>query len=167
MFRTLLIDNKAAKAVIKNKHVCAVTLTGSTAAGQSVASTAGKALKKCVLELGGSDPYLILADADLEQAAAACASSRLINSGQSCIAAKRFIVVESVREEFERLFVARMGMAKMGDPLDETTPSAHRPAAISATNCTNKSSAASPRVRVASSADKFRPVPGLIIRPPC
>ena len=120
VFRTLLIDNKAAKAVIKNKHVCAVTLTGSTAAGQSVASTAGKALKKCVLELGGSDPYLILADADLEQAAAACASSRLINSGQSCIAAKRFIVVESVREEFERLFVARMGMAKMGDPLDET-----------------------------------------------
>lgn len=119
VFRTLLIDNKAAKAVIRNKHVRAVTLTGSTAAGQSVASTAGKALKKSVLELGGSDPYLILADADLEQAAAACATSRLINSGQSCIAAKRFIVVDSVREEFENLFVERMRAAKMGDPMNE------------------------------------------------
>jgi succinate-semialdehyde dehydrogenase/glutarate-semialdehyde dehydrogenase len=79
VFRTLLINNKTAKAVIRNKLVRAVTLTGSTAAGQSVASTAGKVLKKSVLELGGSDPYLILADADLEHAAAACATSRLIN----------------------------------------------------------------------------------------
>jgi succinate-semialdehyde dehydrogenase / glutarate-semialdehyde dehydrogenase len=119
VFRTLLIDNRTAKAVIKNKYVRAVTLTGSTAAGQSVAATAGKALKKSVLELGGSDPYLILADADIEAAAAACATSRLINSGQSCIAAKRFIVVESVREEFERRFVAHMSAAKMGDPMNE------------------------------------------------
>ncbi len=119
VFRTLLLDSKAAKAVIRNRFVRAVTLTGSTKAGRSVASTAGRALKKCVLELGGSDPYLILADADLEQAAAACATSRLINSGQSCIAAKRFIVVESVREEFERLFVGRMRAAKMGDPMNE------------------------------------------------
>jgi succinate-semialdehyde dehydrogenase/glutarate-semialdehyde dehydrogenase len=119
VFRTLLINNKTAKAVIRNKLVRAVTLTGSTAAGQSVASTAGKVLKKSVLELGGSDPYLILADADLEHAAASCATSRLINSGQSCIAAKRFIVVESVREEFESIFVERMRAAKMGDPMNE------------------------------------------------
>ncbi len=119
VFRTLLIDNRAAKAVIKNKYVKAVTLTGSTAAGQSVAANAGKALKKSVLELGGCDPYLVLADADIEAAAAACATSRLINSGQSCIAAKRFIVVESVLEEFERRFVAHMSAAKMGDPMNE------------------------------------------------
>lgn len=120
VFRTLIIDNQTAKVVIEHDAVRAVTLTGSTAAGQSVAATAGKALKKTVLELGGSDPYLILADADLELAAAACATSRLINTGQSCIAAKRMIVVESVREEFERRFVAHMDAAKMGDPLDET-----------------------------------------------
>ena len=119
VFRTLLIDNKIAKLVIRNKHVRAVTLTGSTAAGQSVGATSGKALKKCVLELGGSDPYLILEDADLELAAKACVTSRLINSGQSCIAAKRFIVVESVAAEFERLFVERMRAARMGDPLSE------------------------------------------------
>jgi succinate-semialdehyde dehydrogenase/glutarate-semialdehyde dehydrogenase len=119
VFRTLLIDNKTTKLVIRNKAVRAVTLTGSTAAGQSVGATSGKALKKCVLELGGRDPYLVLEDADLELAAEACAKSRLINSGQSCIAAKRFIVVESVREEFERLFVGHMSAAKMGDPLNE------------------------------------------------
>lgn len=119
VFRTLMIGSKAVPAVIENEYVRAVTLTGSTSAGQSVAAIAGKALKKSVLELGGSDPYLILADADLEQAAAACATSRLINSGQSCIAAKRFIVVEAVREEFERLFVEQMRAAKMGDPMNE------------------------------------------------
>ncbi len=118
-FRTLLIGGKATKAVIRNRLVRAVTLTGSTAAGKDVASTAGKVLKKSVLELGGSDPYLILDDADVAQAAATCAASRLINSGQSCIAAKRFIVVAAVREEFEGRFVAHMRAAKMGDPLDE------------------------------------------------
>jgi len=119
VFRTLLIDSKGAKAVIRNRFVRAVTLTGSAAAGRSVASTAGKALKKSLLELGGSDPYLVLADADLELAASVCTTSRLTNSGQSCIAAKRMIVVESVQEEFERLFVARMRAAKMGDPTNE------------------------------------------------
>jgi len=119
VFRTLMIDSKATKAVIRNRHVRAVTLTGSTAAGQAVASAAGKALKKTVLELGGSDAYVILEDADVAAAAATCAASRLINSGQSCIAAKRFIVVEKVREEFERLFVERMAAARMGNPLDE------------------------------------------------
>ena len=81
--------------IIEAPEVKAVTLTGSTPAGRSVAATAGRALKKTVLELGGSDPYLILEDADLELAAESCAASRLINSGQSCIAAKRFIVVEA------------------------------------------------------------------------
>src|SRR5204862_1122617 len=92
--------------------------TGSTPAGQSVASRAGQALKKTVLELGGSDPYVVLEDADLELAADACVSSRLINTGQSCIAAKRFIVVESVRERFTEMFVEKMRAKKMGDPLE-------------------------------------------------
>jgi succinate-semialdehyde dehydrogenase/glutarate-semialdehyde dehydrogenase len=88
-------------------------------AGRAVAEKAGKVLKKTVLELGGSDPYLILEDADLDIAVPSCVNSRLINSGQSCIAAKRFIVVESVKEEFERRFVELMHQKKMGDPLDE------------------------------------------------
>lgn len=121
LFRNLTIDNAGAAKVIESPVIRAVTLTGSTAAGKSVAAKAGEMLKKTVLELGGSDPYLILADADLEAAATACAASRLINSGQSCIAAKRFIVVESVKAEFERLFVAAMAKAVMGDPLDEAT----------------------------------------------
>lgn len=120
-FTTLLIDRDQAARVIRDRRIAAVTLTGSTRAGRSVASTAGEVLKKTVLELGGSDAYVILADADLEQAAATCAASRLINSGQSCIAAKRFIVVEEVRERFEALFVERMRAAKMGDPRRDET----------------------------------------------
>jgi len=117
LFRTLLISVPQTRTVIRHRHVAAVSLTGSTAAGKAVAREAGARLKKCVLELGGSDPYLILGDADLDLAVEACATSRLINAGQSCIAAKRFIVVESVREEFERRFVARMARARMGDPM--------------------------------------------------
>lgn len=116
LFRTLLISVEQARAVIRDARVAAVTLTGSTRAGRAVAREAGAQLKKCVLELGGSDPYLILADADLERAVETCATGRLLNSGQSCIAAKRFIVVASMREEFERRFVARMRRATMGDP---------------------------------------------------
>jgi succinate-semialdehyde dehydrogenase/glutarate-semialdehyde dehydrogenase len=119
IFRSLLIASKMVKAVIEHPRVMAVTLTGSTPAGQAVASQAGAALKKTVLELGGSDPYLVLEDADLELAAATCANSRLINGGQSCIAAKRFIVVESVRQRFESLFVGQMRAQKMGNPLEE------------------------------------------------
>ncbi len=121
IFRTLMIGSGQVEAVISNPQVKAVTLTGSTPAGQAVASTAGRMLKKTVLELGGSDPYLILEDADLEQAADACAVSRLINAGQSCIAAKRFIVVEAVREPFEKLLGERLAARTMGDPLDEGT----------------------------------------------
>jgi succinate-semialdehyde dehydrogenase/glutarate-semialdehyde dehydrogenase len=121
LFRTLLIGSGQVDAVIEHPLVKAVTLTGSTPAGQAVARKAGDMLKKTVLELGGSDPYVILADADVEAAAATCAASRLINTGQSCIAAKRFIVVESIREQFEARFVASMQAARMGDPLAEDT----------------------------------------------
>ncbi len=121
LFRTLLISHQQAKAVIRDKHVAAVTLTGSTRAGKAVAKEAGARLKKCVLELGGSDPYLILDDADLDQAVEACATSRLINSGQSCIAAKRFIVVASQRAAFEGKLVERMRRVRVGDPLLEET----------------------------------------------
>ncbi|MCX5752036.1 MAG: aldehyde dehydrogenase family protein, partial [Candidatus Krumholzibacteria bacterium] len=101
--------------------VKAVTLTGSAAAGRAVARAAGEHLKKTVLELGGSDPYVVLEDADVPLAAAVCAESRLINAGQSCIAAKRFIVVESRAREFTGLLVDAMRSRKVGDPLDEET----------------------------------------------
>ncbi len=121
VFTTLLADGAQARAAIRHPKVRAVSLTGSTLAGRDVARVAGARLKKTVLELGGSDPYLILEDADLAQAAATCAKARLVNSGQSCIAAKRYIVVAPVREEFERLLVAQMAAARMGDPLDPVT----------------------------------------------
>jgi succinate-semialdehyde dehydrogenase / glutarate-semialdehyde dehydrogenase len=117
LMRTLMIGNTQVQAVIEHKRVRAVSVTGSGAAGSAVASTAGRLLKETVLELGGSDPYLVLADADLELAAAVCTKGRLVNAGQSCIAAKRFIVVDSVRDEFERRFVQKMQAAKVGDPL--------------------------------------------------
>ena len=99
----------------------AVTLTGSTPAGRAVAKTAGEALKKTVLELGGSDPYVILADANLDLAVSNCVASRLINGGQSCIAAKRFIVTPENLDEFERRMVAAFAAKQMGDPCDEGT----------------------------------------------
>jgi len=119
LFRTLVIGSARVGDVISAPEVRAVTLTGSGPAGQAVAAAAGAALKKTVLELGGSDPYVILEDADLDAAADTCVASRLINSGQSCIAAKRFIVVEPVREEFERLYVEKMRARTMGDPMVE------------------------------------------------
>jgi succinate-semialdehyde dehydrogenase/glutarate-semialdehyde dehydrogenase len=119
VFRTLLIGSDRVDAVIRDRRVAAVTLTGSTPAGRSVAAVAGEQLKKTVLELGGSDPYLILEDADFPETIETCATSRLINGGQSCIAAKRFIVVDSVRERFERGLVERMRAVSMGDPLQE------------------------------------------------
>jgi len=119
LFRTLLVGSKRVAAIIESPEVAAVTLTGSTPAGRAVAATAGRALKKTVLELGGSDPYLVLEDADLDAAAETCAFSRLINGGQSCIAAKRFVVVRSVRDRFEERFVAAMGKRRMGDPLED------------------------------------------------
>jgi succinate-semialdehyde dehydrogenase / glutarate-semialdehyde dehydrogenase len=121
LFRTLMIGSRSVDAVIEHPLIRAATLTGSGPAGRAVASKAGAMLKKTVLELGGSDPYLVLEDADLELAATVGTKGRLVNSGQSCIAAKRFIVVEKARRQFEELFVARMSAAKMGDPLSEDT----------------------------------------------
>ena len=121
LFRALLIGSKDVDSVIEHSFVKAVTLTGSTLAGKAVAAKAGSVLKKSVLELGGSDPYVILDDADLDMAVSACVASRLVNGGQSCIAAKRFIVVESIRSEFEKLFVEQMKTKKMGNPIEENT----------------------------------------------
>jgi succinate-semialdehyde dehydrogenase/glutarate-semialdehyde dehydrogenase len=120
-FRTLLIGTGQVKAVIEHPLVRAVTLTGSTPAGKAVAAQAGAVLKKTVLELGGSDPYLVLDDADLDHAVPICVRSRLINGGQSCIAAKRFIVVEPVLAAFTDRFVALMKTQKVGDPVVEGT----------------------------------------------
>ncbi len=121
VFTNLLIPSSSVEQVIDHPAVRAVTLTGSEKAGSAVAARAGQRIKKTVLELGGSDAYLILEDADLEQAAAVCTQSRLLNSGQSCIGAKRFLVVESVYEEFLQLFRAKMAAAILGDPLQEAT----------------------------------------------
>lgn len=120
-FRSLLIKSDLVKEVIKHPAVKGVSLTGSTPAGKSVASIAGSVLKKCVLELGGSDPYLILEDADLASAAKTCAAGRLLNAGQSCIGAKRFIVVDKVYSEFLENFTHEMMNAQFGDPCEPDT----------------------------------------------
>lgn len=116
LMRALLVEVPAVKGVIRDPRVQAVTFTGSTRGGREVAALAGSAIKKTVLELGGSDPYVVLEDADVERAAEACVASRLINAGQSCVAAKRLIVVEAVRPEFEQSVVRGMAAAVMGDP---------------------------------------------------
>lgn len=121
VFSTLLVASDRVDEIIADPAVRAVTLTGSAPAGRAVARKAGEMLKKTVLELGGSDPYVILGDADLDRAASVCADSRLINSGQSCIAAKRFIVPAPIMKDFEALFVEKMRSKKVGDPLDEAT----------------------------------------------
>ncbi|RYF84128.1 MAG: NAD-dependent succinate-semialdehyde dehydrogenase, partial [Chitinophagaceae bacterium] len=119
VFQTLLIASNKVDRIIEHKHIQAVTLTGSTDAGIKVAQKAGSLIKKTVLELGGSDAYIILEDADLEHAAETCVNSRLINGGQSCIAAKRFIVVKKVEKEFTHLFLEKMQAKKMGDPFED------------------------------------------------
>ncbi len=121
LFAVLKVPGKKAGDVIGNQQVKAVTLTGSVGAGRAIASKAGSMLKKTVLELGGSDPYVVLEDADLETAVEVCVNSRLINSGQSCIAAKRFIVVEPLVEKFTTRYVEVMKRKKMGDPTEEDT----------------------------------------------
>lgn len=121
IFQTLLVGSAIVDKIIENPRIMAVTLTGSTNAGISVASKAGAMLKKVVLELGGSDAYVVLADADLEKAAEVCVTSRLTNSGQSCIAAKRFVVEESVIAEFTQLFLDKMKKKVLGNPLEMNT----------------------------------------------
>lgn len=120
LFRSIIAGGKRMDKVIEHPLIRAVTLTGSVPAGKSVASKAGSLLKKTVMELGGSDPYIILEDADLDKAVPSCVNSRLINNGQSCIAAKRFIVVESVLDDFTDRFVQLMSEKKMGNPMDES-----------------------------------------------
>ncbi len=121
VFQTLLIGSDQVQAVIDDPRVAAVTLTGSDVAGSRVGSEAGKQIKKTVLELGGSDPFIVMPSADLDQAVKTAVKARTINNGQSCIAAKRFIVAEEIAPEFERRFVEGMDALKVGDPMDETT----------------------------------------------
>lgn len=120
VFATLIISQEDAQHVIAHPYVTGVTLTGSVRAGRAIAALAGKQGKKVVLELGGSDPYIILHDADLEQAATKCAQSRLANSGQVCIAAKRLITVPSVKQRFKQLVLEKLQHYVSGDPLLET-----------------------------------------------
>ena len=121
VFQTLLVGSDQVERVLRDPRVAAATLTGSTPAGRSVASVAGDALKKTVLELGGSDPFVVMPSADLEKAAQVAATARCQNNGQSCIAAKRFIVHEDVAEEFERLFADALAALVVGDPTDDAT----------------------------------------------
>jgi succinate-semialdehyde dehydrogenase/glutarate-semialdehyde dehydrogenase len=118
VFQTLLVGSKRVGSIIEDRRVAAVTLTGSEGAGVSVGRLAGGALKKCVLELGGSDPFIVLPSADLEAAIATAVEARTINNGQSCIAAKRFIVHREVAGRFQKAFVEQMAALRIGDPLD-------------------------------------------------
>jgi succinate-semialdehyde dehydrogenase/glutarate-semialdehyde dehydrogenase len=120
-FQTLLIGSDKVQSILEDSRVTAATLTGSEPAGRSVASIAGKEIKKTVLELGGSDPFIVMPSADLSDATNTAVKARTINNGQSCIAAKRFIVANEIYDEFERRFVEGMRSLKIGDPLEETT----------------------------------------------
>ena len=121
LFRTLVLPSSRVDQVLEHPAVVAATLTGSDPAGRAVAAKAGSLLKKTVLELGGSDPYIVLANADLEHAAETCATARLINGGQSCISAKRFIVEEPVVDRFTELLAEAMSKTVVGDPHDPAT----------------------------------------------
>lgn len=120
-FRTLLVSSSLVEKIINNPKVVAATLTGSEPAGKKVSSACGNVLKKTVMELGGSDPFIVLEDADIDASVKTAVVARLINNGQSCIAAKRFIVVEKVYDEFEQKFVDAMKNVKVGDPMDPAT----------------------------------------------
>lgn len=120
-FQSLLVGSDKVEQILDDLRVAAATLTGSVAAGAQVAAAAGKRVKKIVLELGGSDPFIVMPSADLDQAVTAAVKARVINNGQSCIAAKRFIVAEQVANDFERNLVQKMESLKLGDPMDEDT----------------------------------------------
>jgi succinate-semialdehyde dehydrogenase / glutarate-semialdehyde dehydrogenase len=121
VFQTLLIGSDLVEGIVADKRIAAVTLTGSEGAGRSVAGVAGKNLKKSVMELGGSDPFVVMTSADLEQAVSTAVTARMINNGQSCIAAKRFIIHEKIYDEFLKRFVAEVSAIRVGDPMDEKT----------------------------------------------
>lgn len=120
IFQSFLIDSKATLTLLERDEIKAVSLTGSEKAGAAVAASAGKNIKKSLLELGGSDPFIVLADADIEKAAETSVKGRMVNFGQSCIAAKRFIIEESVFETFLEIFKEKMSLLKGGDPMDES-----------------------------------------------
>ena len=120
-FQTLLVGSGAVEGILNDPRVVAATLTGSEPAGRSVASIAGKQIKKTVLELGGSDPFIVMPSAKLEEAVSTAVKARTINNGQSCIAAKRFIVASEIYDEFERRFVEEMRALRIGDPMEEST----------------------------------------------
>jgi len=119
LFSNVIVPSEKVKDLIEHPLIAAVSLTGSTQAGKSIATHAGGVLKKCVLELGGSDPYIVLEDADIDHAVSKCVASRMINAGQSCISAKRFIIVDSAFKEFEEKFVSQMQLQRMGLPTYE------------------------------------------------
>lgn len=121
VFKTLLIGSEPVKEIIKDPRIKAATLTGSEPAGRKIAETCGKELKKIVLELGGSDPFIVLDDVNIDEVVKFAVNARLINNGQSCIASKRFIVVENIYEEFSYKFITAMEQVKIGDPMDEST----------------------------------------------
>ena len=120
-FQTLLIDTDRVQRIIEDSRIAGVTLTGSNAAGSAVGSAAGRQIKKSVLELGGSDPFIVTPTANLDAAVRTSVKARIINNGQSCIAAKRFIVVGSIADDFERKLIAGMQSLQVGDPLDPNT----------------------------------------------
>jgi succinate-semialdehyde dehydrogenase/glutarate-semialdehyde dehydrogenase len=121
VFQTLLVGSEAVARILEDRRVAAATLTGSEEAGRSVASLAGKHIKKTVLELGGSDPFIVMPSANLDEAVSTAVKARTINNGQSCIAAKRFIVADEIYAEFERKFVAEMKALRVGNPTEKTT----------------------------------------------
>ncbi len=121
VFQTLLIENETVEKIIRDPRVKAVTLTGSERAGSAVASAAGREVKKSVLELGGSDPFIVMPSAKLDDAISTGVKSRMVNSGQSCIAAKRFIIADAIYDKYVAQFVEKMKRLKLGDPTEETT----------------------------------------------
>jgi succinate-semialdehyde dehydrogenase/glutarate-semialdehyde dehydrogenase len=165
VFQTLLIGGDRVAAVIADPRVAAVTVTGSEGTGRKVAAAAGQHLKKSVMELGGSDPFLVMPSADLDRAVTVAVQARCINNGQSCIAAKRFIVAEAIYDRFAPAFAAAMGKVKVGDPMDDATevgPLATPDIVADLDDQVKRSVAAGARVLVGG---KRRPGPGNFYEP--